>query len=383
MSPWRWTILALAALVPFPAFASEYTCPSDPGFCYFDVGNDGCFDMGVDTGPIDGDLEAGTFPAVGPPSPGSIVCPPDAGNLNVPAIVSWETAGGGSILLHGTKVIGSGGPISITSGAELVLGGKVSNTNSLLLEAQGDVKVRGSLLLDFINAGLTVRSVAGSLSVGPRVKIKGGDMHFEADGDITLLDRVQLQRKSQNGSNLVFTTPSELSATSLGVTGAGTLSLDVGTLRLLGRTKTKLFRVVVTAMGDVEIDQIKAIQKTSGGPAGFEIDSDGGSVEIGRPDANGKVRPSTINVRGGIVLTASENVRVDRAKMLVPGGLAGGNRELTAGGNVALTDSLVRGQVSQPRDTILTAGAGSSCDITDSKFLGTNLILNCDTVTGP
>ena len=376
-------IVGLAVLMPLHGLASEYTCPSDPGFCYFDVSNDGCFDMGVDAGPIDDDLEAGTFPAVGPPAPGSIVCPPSVGTLNVPVVVSWETAAGGSVLLHGTKVVGSGGSIAIDSGAKLLIGGRVSNTGTLLFEAEGDVEIRGSLLMVFGSSEVTIRSVAGSLSIGPRVKIKSGVMEFDAAGQIELLDRVRLQRKSQNGSLLSFTTPGELIATNLGVTGAGTLDLEVGSLRMLGTTKTSLFRVVVEATGDVEIDHIKAVQKTSGGPAGFEVDSSGGSVEIGRPGTNGKVRPSTIKVRGGVVVGASGDVVLDRVKMLVPGSVPGGDRLLTAGGNVVLTDSLARGQPSLLKDTVLTAGGGATCDITDSKFLATNLVLNCDAVIGP
>ncbi len=67
-------VLALLLMAP-PALALEYPCPSDPGFCYRDVGNDGCFDGGVDDGPIKAEIE-GQFSFPPFPDPGSIVCPP-------------------------------------------------------------------------------------------------------------------------------------------------------------------------------------------------------------------------------------------------------------------------------------------------------------------
>ena len=88
-------LLLLGLALGSPSSAAEYTCPSDPGFCYFDVGNDGCFDGGTDAGPINADLEAGAFPPVGPPDPGSIVCPPSVKKLAVTGPASWETAVGG------------------------------------------------------------------------------------------------------------------------------------------------------------------------------------------------------------------------------------------------------------------------------------------------
>lgn len=35
-------------LMATPALALEYACPTDPGFCYRDLANDGCFDSGAD-----------------------------------------------------------------------------------------------------------------------------------------------------------------------------------------------------------------------------------------------------------------------------------------------------------------------------------------------
>src|SRR6185436_14403237 len=88
-----------------PAFALDYNCPTDPGFCYLDVGNDGCFDSGTDVGPIDDQLETGDFPSPpGPPDPGSIVCPPRVKTLTTTNGIDWHTAAGGSILLHAARI---------------------------------------------------------------------------------------------------------------------------------------------------------------------------------------------------------------------------------------------------------------------------------------
>jgi len=59
-----------AALVVGPgstALGLEYPCPSAPGFCYFDVASDRCFDSGTDVGPIGADLAAGDYPNPLPP----------------------------------------------------------------------------------------------------------------------------------------------------------------------------------------------------------------------------------------------------------------------------------------------------------------------------
>ena len=55
-----------------------YGCGSDPGFCYRDVGGDGCYDAGTDEASIDGALtDAGGYEA----TTGSIVCPPSVKKL--------------------------------------------------------------------------------------------------------------------------------------------------------------------------------------------------------------------------------------------------------------------------------------------------------------
>ncbi len=77
-------VLALL-LMPTLALAAEYPCPSDPGFCYRDIGNDGCFDSGTDVGPITAAIEASSTPSA--PIPGSIVCPPSVSSLAPSGIV--------------------------------------------------------------------------------------------------------------------------------------------------------------------------------------------------------------------------------------------------------------------------------------------------------
>ncbi len=359
-----------------PAAALEYTCPSDPGFCYLDVGNDGCFDVGTDTGPIDEDLEAGSFPAAGVPGPGSIVCPPDSGNLKVAVVTTWESAPGGAILLYGTRVIGGGGPISITSGARLFLGGRVSNTNAMSIQAEDDVEIGGSLLLNLSNSGVDVTSVLGGIVIGPRVKIKAGGSTFTAAGDIELRDRVTLQFKALNDLETDFVTPGNLTAQNLVSTGGSALAFDVGNLELTEKVKVNPSWFTVLATGTVRIDRI--IQKTG------EVDITAASIEIGLPGSNGKVRPSKLNTSQDIRMAATGDIQLDRVKMLAGSSFSGPDPiDLNAGGDVSVTDGVIRSTPSKPRDVTLTAGTGFICDLTDTKFLSTNLTLNCDTVVGP
>jgi len=94
---------ALVLMIAAPA-AAQYPCPSDPGFCYFDVGNDHCFDPQTDSGPIDEALNS-DFPAFGEsPDPGSMVCPPSVRNLSTLAR-SWRTAPGGDVLLYAARLV--------------------------------------------------------------------------------------------------------------------------------------------------------------------------------------------------------------------------------------------------------------------------------------
>src|SRR6185369_16768742 len=98
------SLLALAVLgillITKIGNAAVYPCPSDPGFCYRDFGDDGCFDVGVDDGPINDEIEAqSTFP--GSPDPGSIVCPPSVLELVATGgAMRLATATGSSILFY-------------------------------------------------------------------------------------------------------------------------------------------------------------------------------------------------------------------------------------------------------------------------------------------
>lgn len=113
-----------AVLLHTPATAAEYPCPSDPGFCYRDVANDGCFDSGVDEGPINDEIEGyEEFPVV--PEPGSIVCPPSVLELTPSdTSIRLETLPGSSIMLYGARIITSGA-FALVSGGEALVGGRV------------------------------------------------------------------------------------------------------------------------------------------------------------------------------------------------------------------------------------------------------------------
>lgn len=46
--PYLIIVALLAVTIPSTVLAVDYPCPSAPGFCYRDVGDDGCFDSVVD-----------------------------------------------------------------------------------------------------------------------------------------------------------------------------------------------------------------------------------------------------------------------------------------------------------------------------------------------
>lgn len=373
----KFTLSILAFLLAAaPASAFEYPCPSDPGFCYFDVGNDGCFDAGTDTGPIDTDLEAGTFPPVGPPLPGSIICPPDAGNLNLAVPTTWETAPGGGVRLYGPRLVGVGGPVSIVSGAGILIGGRVSNVNAITLHATDDIEIEQSLLLTKSNSGVDVESTSAGIVIGPKVKIKAGGSTFTAAGNIEIGSRAKLQIFAFNHLEWDFITPGALASEDLDIKGGSELRLQVGSLEVGGKFKLNPSRFYLTATGAVRIGRM--LQKDG------EVHVTASSIEIGIPDAKGKVRSSKLKTTEDVQMSATGDIRMDGVKIIAPTSFSGPDAiDLDAGGDLSFVDGTIRSRPSQPRDVMLTAGGGFSCDLTGTKLQATVLTLNCDTVVGP
>lgn len=96
------SLAAVCLLVAAPAIALDYPCPSDPGFCYFDRANDGCFDVGTDDAPSEAEfLQLPYYPF--PSEPGSVICPPSVTELKL-FRAFWRLEPGGEVLLYGAHL---------------------------------------------------------------------------------------------------------------------------------------------------------------------------------------------------------------------------------------------------------------------------------------
>lgn len=388
-----WAALAMGG----PALALEYPCPSDPGFCYFDAANDGCFDGGTDAGPIDGLLESGSFPAPpASPVPGSIVCPPSVGTLKPVAPVDWETAVGGDVLLYRATilteegdnvVIDSGGILYL--GGLLKLGGQVSpGAGDLALTAVGDVTLQVGAKSAGAASGFAdavVTSTDGDVVLGPKAKLLLGDSTFTTTngGDVVLGEKVKADFRISSfpAESGRFSASGDLITTDARfvLSEVGTLELQGANVLLGGRTKIKTGKhvdIAASAGGEVRIDALVA---AFGGA--FTVDA--GDVAIGLPDAKGKVRGSKVKADqdepGQLTIVASGEIELDRVKVTKVGTID----VQTAGTTIRFVEGKVQETPLFPGTTTLSAGPGSTCDVTDSKFKNSTLITNCDTVVGP
>lgn len=372
--------VTLTLLVVNAVEAAEYPCPSDPGFCYFDVGNDGCFDGGTDLGPINSDLEAGTYPPVGPPAVGSIVCPPSVKKLVLQGPASWTTAAGGDVLLYGKKVISpSLASVSITSGRDVLLC-STFRTHDFSAVASRDVVLTGKLVTVQGQAGVpmvTLTASTGDLSVGPKGVIRQGDILLETPGggNISVLDRSSVQ--SKNGPVRVVS-GGTLSSSDLKVS-AGQIDLSAQSIDASGRTKLKTNPGVINivAVGAVEFERLTADGK---GPFS-EINIEGNTVAIGLPGQGGVVRSSNLKAPSELEIDASGHVGLDELNVRVGRALID-----TVGTTVDVTNSafeLAKKPGAAPPEVQITAGAGSTCVVAGSTFVEMTLVANCDTVIGP
>ena len=364
-------------LLTAPAYALDYTCPSDPGFCYFDRGLDGCFDGGTDDGPIESALEydgANTYP--NPSEPGSIICPPSVTKLDLTE-ARWTTELDGDILLYAAKL--SVGEAWLNSGRRIFLGaGAASNDGRINLNGRANVIVSGKIQTtlpgDFdASLGLTSQLGAVVFEDGTKVSAEGiidlrtqfGPLSFGSGTNIkSRKGCIRLNvAGAVDGDRTSLQSPCRIEAF------AGSMSF---TGLLKAKTKGSL-RLNATA-GPFEADQVKLTAATD-----EFVSVAGDGVEIGRPGIKGKVNKS--KARGGEVYVYSrEDLSLDR--LSVSRATLVSIRAVQT--SLALTDSRVLGKASAPTDvTIEAEGAGSTCDLTDTLFANATVTTLCDTVVGP
>lgn len=362
--------VTMVALGPSTGAAvTEYPCPSDPGFCYRDVADDGCFDSGVDEGPIDDEIRTTT--AVDPaPPPGSVICPPSVKNLvGESGSMFITTPPGSSIRFYGKPKISPG--LRLTSGGEILFSGNAAadvfnDGGTLILEAEDTVYVEGSTREIGFGRGIAlppfiVTSHTGNIIVGPKKRHWVGPVVLRAPaGNVTILEKVKFRR------NLEIDALGTVHADGLSV--GSHFNVDAASVTVMG--KAKAGSVTTDCTGDVSFDNIRVTT--------HRVTIEGHNVTIGT-SAEGPPRPSKFKKRQ-LLLDATGDVRIvflsDKAQF--------NSHIRTTGSSIELLGSKINGNKTSPADYEITAtGPASTCDLTGTTFKNVDLLVSCDTVIGP
>lgn len=225
---------------------------------------------------------------------------------------------------------------------------------------------------------MTLKSMAGSIEIqGTRPRI---DCHFGCDliaaGNITLPERTRITASKirvdmDAGGDITLDSPRIKGDE--GIRIAGEKVHVVGAL--LARTAADGgVRIEAGAAGSIRIDQLKA----KGSPHGA-IEILGGSIEIGRPGATGKIKTSSVRGSPTLDVDASGPVELRRLRVAKIGDITLD----TTDPQVQITNARIKGAKTAPSTMVINAGVGSICDLTGSVFANATLTAACDTVIGP
>lgn len=358
-------VLALALILPTAANAAPYACPSDPGFCYLDLANDGCFDPPDDTGPIDALLEAGMYE----PPAGSIVCPPSVRNIELtPTTARWTVAAGSRVEIYSAKLTGR--RVLVTSGDSVLIGGPTRLLSFLEVEAETDIVVEGKH-----KSPLDLLSTAGEIRVEPGAGVQSFLRAETLGGGDIVLDETVLKGTVDVAASGDLILRSVRAKTNHSIRFRGN-NID-STGKLAVRTTDRPTSIRFEADQEVRIERISA---RSGG----SIRINAIDVRIGLPDASGRLKRSSLRAGTwapslGPQIMASGDVVLDQVTVRGP-------RELeidTTGTVVTLRDCVVKNGGSSLGLTTITAGPGSTCDLTGSRFINNTPAVTCGAVTGP
>ena len=363
--------------------AAEYPCPSDPGFCYRDLGDDQCFDVGTDTGPIDAEISSAATLPPGPPVPGSIVCPPSVKRLVATGArqdLRLETSPGSSILFFGATI--ESRILELSSGDRLLLGGRVRAKGDVDLVAAGDISIEAGIpaRLAYGAIEVFVESVAGDISIGPKARFRASSATFlSSSGKIHSSQSVFNLRfagrlRIAAAQEVLLTHPRVVARSLVG----GSVVVAGQAVTINGKTKisattTRGFAIlrIVAHSGDVDVEQLDAAVEGT-------VDVSGTNVFIGGSDG---ARPSRIfqrNSPAGTGILASETIALDGLDAVVTQDV-----NLVSGGDsIAVTNSTFKGRNTVPT-VFLGAGPGSTCDLTGTRLRSATLVANCDSVRGP
>jgi hypothetical protein len=360
-----------------PASGLPYPCPTDPGFCYRDIGNDGCFDVGTDTGPINADImgSSSCLPTV----PGSIVCPPSVEELTATvAFPCLETNPGSSILIYSAKI--EAFYPTFNSGDRILLGGTMQSAGTFT--AEGDLLVEKGFNLK--EEPHTLQSTNGNVTIGAKARIRSGGVSIQAAGDVSLLDRATLILGIHNqpvGADLTIDAGGAIQMTrakikidaassSIVLKGSQIMMHDRLSLRAVAPFSPQNVDITATS-GDVTIDRL--ILKTS-----FPTTISGTNVTIGVMQ-DGVTPRSSIN-QALVNVEATDVIHIDNLRLRSP---SNGTFQ-TDGATIEVFNSdFVGTNQFMPTFFVTANAAGSTCDLTATEVAKATLVTNCDNVIGP
>lgn len=375
---WTYILAVLALLAASPVLGMEYPCPTDPGFCYRDFGNDVCFDAGTDEGPINAEIEAsGEFPD--PPTPASIVCPPSVSELtSFFTNIRLATDTGSSVWFFGTEMKPTN-RLQIMSGDQILIGGPLLGGSGIsAMVAAGDIYLEGRVKLDIKSnpSAISLRSTSGNVTISPKVSMKVTDVTLTADvGDVVLGEKVVIDAKRDANitimaGGIVDLTKAKFRSNIVRLFGEDVILRD--------KTSFRTKELMISADEDVSIERLSA---TAGASPGFiaPLSIRGTNVKIGVDD-NGRVPRSTITYRGtqDVEIEASDTIDLDTLVLKSQTDVF----IKTTGTTANLTNSKLVGIKSQPTFEV-SGGAGSTCDVTRTFVKKGTLVTSCDTVAGP
>lgn len=374
------------------ATGAEYPCPSDPGFCYRDVGNDGCFDSGVDDGPINSEIEEASTLDPTPP-PGSLICPPSVTSVSASdADIRLATPAGSSVLIYAAR-FNDVHELEIVSGEDILFGGDVEPRRFVVLRAANDVLVEGDIDQrdSQVNGGLVLESSSGDVRIGPKSRLRAAGIFADAlAGEIHVLEK----------SKLIGQWQSQPSFGSVSLVATGNLLIENATIVAIGRQSiVDLIGATVTVA-----DRLKVKQRGQNAPLRFNVAALAGDVAVDRLVLNTEA-PITFSGEN-VTIGAMKNGKIPRSKILFnfPTPVTGDGVAITATGAVDLSrlslitrddaviettstslnfiGGTIKGKKATPTVNV-SAGPASTCDLTGTVVKKATLVTSCDAVVGP
>jgi hypothetical protein len=378
--------LCLVATAPGAARAAiePYPCPTDPGFCYHDLGGDGCFDAADDDGPIDDTLRRGVWPPEPTDTLGSMVCPPSVAEMTIVAergFVRWGARDDHALVFFGRRITILGTTNIGFRGGRVRLDAKILAPRDAVVTvgAVGDASINGGADLKGMASRFQATSDEGSIDVGPGTTWRAGHVSFVAFGpdmrgkQVIVDDGVRVVQLGDTlqYANLHIEGVTGVQLENLRARSRGGIRIrSFGGLTAVGRTDLRALRgrvVFHAGSGILQADELTARAATDILISGSEVNLDDRTH-----------LPSRLHVRdrdgGEIRITAS---------VLAGKGLRSETPRLKVTSSVVdLREARIRSRGSALGALELT-GANAMCDLTGASLVNVALVHQCQSLEGP